>query len=297
LNQEITTVNAVVFIGALALAIIALEIGTALQSRLFRRSKLAGASIAGAATGPRRSTWEALLIAIFPNRFDPNREASSSNVIELLRRAGYPFDTLGEFYASAIKYFTVYLTAGAITAGVVAMLGLGVVAPFLAGAFIYLGLTRPYANLRSLAKKRAEAMRNNMLVGLAVLESLLVAGVGIQESMRRASQVGGPFCNLMGLLVARLEIESTEKAIETTRAHIPDLDDVDMQLFLRDISDSFLHSRPILSSITALRTSVHRNILEATERRAAVVLQRTSILGIFAIVGLIFSIILPFMNM
>jgi len=290
-------VNAVAFIGALALAIIALEAGTAIQGRLFRKSKLAGASVAGAEIGPRRSTWEALLVAIFPSRFDPNREASNSNVIDLLRRAGYPYGTPGEFYASAIKYFTVYLVAGAITAGAMFMLGLGAAAPFLAAAFIYMGLTRPYANLRGLAKKRADALRNNMLVGLAVLESLLVAGRGVQDAMRDASEVGGPFCNLMRLLVARLEIESAEKAIETTRAHVPDPDDVDMQLFLRDISDHFLRSRPILSSVSALRVSVHRNILEATEKRAAIVLQRTSILGIFAVVGLLLSIILPFMNM
>ena len=87
------------------------------------------------------------------------------------------------------------------------------------------------------------------------------------------------------------------EAIETTRAHIPDPDDVDMQLFLQDIYDRFVHGRPILSSITALRVAVHRNILEATEKRTSVVLQRTSLLGIFAIVGLILAIILPFMNM
>jgi hypothetical protein len=172
-----------------------------------------------------------------------------------------------------------------------------VAAPFLAAAFIYMGLTRPYANLRTLAKKRAEALRNNMLVGLAVFESLLAAGQGVQESMRAASQVGGPFCNLMGLLVARMEIEPHVDAIETTRAHVPDLDDVDMQLFLRDIYDHFVRGRPILGGITALRVAVHRNILEATEKRTSVVLQRTSLLGIFAIVGLILAIILPFMNM
>jgi hypothetical protein len=161
-----------------------------------------------------------------------------------------------------------------------------------------MGLTRPYANLRTLAKKRAEALRNNMLIGLSVLESLLAAGQDVQESMRTASQVGGPFCNLMALLVARMEIDKqVVEAIEITRAHIPDPDDVDMQLFLQDIYDRFVHGRPILSSITALRVAVHRNILEATEKRTSVVLQRTSLLGIFAIVGLILAIILPFMNM
>jgi hypothetical protein len=99
------------------------------------------------------------------------------------------------------------------------------------------------------------------------------------------------------LLVARMEIEPHVNAIETTRAHVPDPDDVDMQLFLRDIHDHFVRGRPILNGITALRVAVHRNILEATERRTSVVLQRTSLLGIFAIVGLILSIILPFMNM
>ena len=289
--------NAVVFIGSLALAVIALEIGTAIQAKLFKPGKLDGAVVAGTAIAPRRSTWEALLIAIFPKRFDPNQQATNSNVIDLLRRAGYPYDTPGEFYASAIKYFTVYLIAGTITAGALYLLGLGIAAPFLAGAFIYMGLTRPYANLRALAKKRAEAMRNNMLVGLAVLESLLISGMHVQPAMCQTSELGGPFCNLMGLLVARLNIESAEKAIETTRAHIPDPNDVDMQLFLRDVSDYFLLSRPMDSAITSLRTSVHRNILEATEARAAVVLQRTSILGIFAVVGLIFSVILPFMSM
>jgi hypothetical protein len=298
LIQEDTIVNAVVFIGALALAVVALEIGTTLQARLVKSSKLSGASVAGVEMAPHRTTWEALLVAAFPGRFDPNHVANKSNVIDLLRRAGYPYDTPGEYYASAIRYFTVYFIAGAITAGAVYLLGLGIAAPFLAGAFIFMGLTRPSANLRSLAKKRAEATRSNMLVGLAVLESLLIAGVGAQDAMRFTSKVGGPFCNLLGFLVARLAIDSTvEEALETTRAHVPDPNDVDMQLFLRDMSDLFLHSRPLLSGISALRTSVHRNILEATERRAAVVLQRTSILGIFAIVGLIFSIILPFMNM
>jgi hypothetical protein len=269
-----------------------------LQDSVIGRARLDGVSSGQVSAKAHRSTWEALLVAVLPRRFDPNLAGTSkTNVIDLLRRAGYPFSTPGEFYASAIKYFTVYLVAAAIASGILVILGLGVVAPFLAAGFIYIGLTRPYANLRTLAKKRADALRNNMLVGLAVFESLLAAGQGVQESMRAASKVGGPFCNLMGLLVARMEIEPHVDAIETTRAHVPDPDDIDMQLFLRDIYDHFVRGRPILSGITALRVAVHRNILEATEKRTSVVLQRTSLLGIFAIVGLILSIILPFMNM
>jgi hypothetical protein len=41
-----------------------------------------------------------------------------------------------------------------------------------------------------------------MLIGLSVLSSLLPSGVGVQEALRRASTMGGPFCNLLGSLVA-----------------------------------------------------------------------------------------------
>lgn len=41
----------------------------------------------------RRSTWEALLIAVLPGRFDPDQAKNMSDVISLLRRAGYPYDT------------------------------------------------------------------------------------------------------------------------------------------------------------------------------------------------------------
>jgi len=111
-------------------------------------------------------------------------------VIDLLRRAGYPYATPGEFYASAIRFFTVYLVAGAITAGILAVLGLGVAAPFLAAGFIYMGLTRPYANLRTLAKKRAEACA---IICWLAWRTRIAPGcrAGVQESMRAASLIGG----------------------------------------------------------------------------------------------------------
>ncbi|PKN92271.1 MAG: hypothetical protein CVU44_14110 [Chloroflexi bacterium HGW-Chloroflexi-6] len=43
--------------------------------------------------------------------------------------------------------------------------------------------------------------------------------------LRRAAGVGGPFCNLLGLLVARMEVEDFSKVIEVTRVHIPNLGD------------------------------------------------------------------------
>jgi hypothetical protein len=89
-------VNVAAFIGALALAILVLEVGTMLQGSVIGRGRLDGASSGQVSVKPRRSTWEALLVAVLPRRFDPNLAGTSkTNVIDLLRRAGYPYDTPG----------------------------------------------------------------------------------------------------------------------------------------------------------------------------------------------------------
>jgi Flp pilus assembly protein TadB len=174
--------------------------------------------------------------------------------------------------------------------------GVIAVAPVIALIFIFLGLRRPYVRLKSLAKKRAEGLRNNMLIGLSVLSSLLSSGIGVQEALRRASSVGGPFCNLLGLLVARMEVEDFTKAVEVTRAHLPDPADVEANLFLRDIHDFFANNRPVLSSVQGLQESVHRSVVEMTEARAALVRQRAGLFGVMAVLGLVLAIIAPFMG-
>ena len=110
-----------------------------------------------------------------------------------------------------------------------------------------------------------------MLIGLSVLSSLLSSGVGVQEALRRASTVGGPFCNLLGLLVARMEVEDFTKAIEVTRAHLPDPTDVEAQLFLRDIYDGQgreLRRTPGWHAATHMR-DVSENERLLAHRRAA----------------------------
>jgi hypothetical protein len=135
-----------------------------------------------------------------------------------------------------------------------------------------------------------------MLIGLSVLSALLSSGVGVQEALRRASAVGGPFCNLLSLLVARMEVEGFIKAVELTRAHLPDPSDMEANLFLRDIHDFFANNRPVLSSVQGLQESVHRTVVEATEARVALVRQRAGLFGVLAVVGLVLAILAPFMG-
>jgi Flp pilus assembly protein TadB len=282
------------FTGALAVSVLVFELLTALQRATgFGRTRLSSGA-APAQAG--RSTWEALLVAVLPNRFDPAQAKDSADVVSLLRRAGYPYDTPGEFYAAAMRDFSLFLGVGGMLAGALAAMDMAIAAPFVALVFAFLGLRRPYVRIKARAKKRAESMRNNMLIGLSVLNSLLSSGVGVQEALRRAAGVGGPFCNLLGLLVARMEVEDFGKAIEVTRAHIPDPGDVEVNLFLRDVYDFFANNRPILSSIQGLQESVHRNVVEMTESRAALVRQRAGLFGVLSVVGLVLAIIAPFMG-
>lgn len=284
------------FLGALSLSVLAFELLSTFQNAfsLFGNNRLV--SLSTTATTKRRSTWEALLVAILPGRFDPEQAKTMTDVISLLRRAGYPYDTPGEFYAVAMRDFSLYLAVGGLLAGALAALNVLVAAPVIALIFVVLGLRRPYVRLKTLAKKRAESLRNNMLIGLSVLSALLSSGVGVQEALRRASSVGGPFCNLLGLLVARMEVDDFAKAVEITRAHLPDANDVEANLFLRDIYDFFANNRPVLSSIQGLQESVHRTVVELTESRAALVRQRAGLFGVLAVVGLVLSILAPFLG-
>ncbi len=284
------------FLGALSLSVLAFELLSTFQNAFstFGANRLV--SISTSTGTKRRSTWEALLVAILPGRFDPDQARNMTDVISLLRRAGYPYDTPGEFYAVAMRDFSLYLAVGGLLAGALAALNVLAAAPVIALIFVLLGLRRPYVRLKMLAKKRAESLRNNMLIGLSVLSALLSSGVGVQEALRRASAVGGPFCNLLALLVARMEVDDFAKAVEVTRAHLPDSSDVEANLFLRDIYDFFANNRPVLSSVQGLQESVHRTVVELTEARAALVRQRAGLFGVLAVVGLVLSILAPFIG-
>ena len=284
------------FLGALSLSVLVFELMSVFQTAfsMFGSNRLM--NFQAPTSTKRRSTWEALLVAIMPGRFDPDQAKNMADVVSLLRRAGYPYDTPGEFYAVAIRDFSIFLAVGGMLAGALAAMNMIAAAPVIAMLFIFLGLRRPYVRLKSLAKKRTESLRNNMLIGLSVLSSLLSSGVGVQEALRRASTVGGPFCNLLGLLVARMEVEDFTKAVEVTRAHLPDPADVEANLFLRDIYDFFANNRPVLSSVQGLQESVHRSVVETTEARAALVRQRAGLFGVMAVLGLVLAIIAPFMS-
>lgn len=283
------------FLGALSASLFVFELGNMLTGAVSAQAnRLSGVQTNQTPSRRYRSTVNALILALLPSRFDERKAKNLDSVVDLLRRAGYPYGTPGEFYAAAMRTFSTYLAIGGVLGGAMFAFDMGGLA---AGGvllvFIFLGLRRPYSSLKKIVKKRAETMRSNMLIGLSMLESLLASGVGVQDAIRRTATVGGTFCNLMGLLVARMEVDDFSVAIGTIKKHLPDPKDTEAMLFLRDVEDFFTTNRPLLTSVKALRESIHRSVVEETESRAALVRSRAGMFGIFSIVGLIITIVLP----
>lgn len=185
---------------------------------------------------------------------------------------------------------------GAALATGVVVLDMPVAAAPILAIYIVLGLRRPYSRLKRVAKKRDDAMKNNMLLGLSVLESLLSVSTGAQTAFAETAKIGGPFCNLLALLAVQIEKSTSEKAVEVVAAHLPNPKDIEANLFLADVLAYFQESRRILSGVSALRLSVHRLVLDNTEERAALVRQRANLFGIFSVVGLLLALILPYMG-
>lgn len=240
------------------------------------------------------SAWYAILGVVFPTWFDPQRARTRESVEDLIRRAGYhPYDSPESFYTAAMMEFGKGLVKAAFAAVVFYQADMRPLVPVVAAALLWLAWRRPYVNLRKSAQARARAMRQNMLPGLAQMEALLDAGVGVQEALRRTANLGGPFCNLLGFLVARMEVEGVQEAFRTVERHVPDPTDTNLMLFLQDVEAYFLQQRPLNESVRALRLAVHRDLVNATRERAALVKRTAGLFGIFAVVGMVVALLLP----
>ena len=243
-----------------------------------------------AAERPRRSTWVLLFGILFPRYFDRDQVFQRHNVVDLIRRSGYhPYATPGAYYAALLSSFSLGLALAAAGGGLLALIGAAPLAVPFGFLILVWAYRRPGARLREAVKKRAASMRQNMLLGLSQLSVYLESGVGVQEALRRTGSLGGPFCNLLAFLVARMEVEDIRTALQRVRQHVPDPSDTNMRLFLNDLEGYFLRQRPLAPAIRALRDAVRRDIRNLTLERAATVKRRAVIYGIFAIIGLLLS--------
>lgn len=246
---------------------------------------------------PARTWWEAVFVNILPARFDAGRARDRDSIADLLRRAGYPYATVGEYYAAAMRTFAIFILLAALAAGAGAAGGsvpLGIAG---AALVLFLGTRLPRARLESQAKRRAQMLSNNMLVGLTTLSALLGAGVDVPEALRRTAALGGPFCGLLGLLVARMEVDDLDTALAVTRAHIPNPRHLETQLFFSGLERNLKTGQPPLRPLVqSLLASIQRKVVDETERRASMVARTAGLYGGLAVGGMVVSLLMAFLG-
>jgi hypothetical protein len=135
------------FIAALAFAILVHEVVSAIQIAVVGRwNNPLNTPILTHSDLPRqqrRTTLEAILLAVFPKRFDERQATNVTDVVGLLRRSGYVYATPGEFYTAAIRDFSQFLLIGMILAVGLIVLDMPVAAVPILAIYIVLGLRRP----------------------------------------------------------------------------------------------------------------------------------------------------------
>ena len=70
-----------IFLGALSTSVLAFEVTSTLRGGLGKRSRLLGIQPKAGSDLPHRSTWFALLGAIWPARFDPAKATNMADVV------------------------------------------------------------------------------------------------------------------------------------------------------------------------------------------------------------------------
>jgi len=245
----------------------------------------------------KRNTLESFILALWPSRFDPNAARDRETVESLLRRSGYYYKTVGEFYAAALRDFVMFLVVGVVMIILMSMMNMAVVGVVMAALLIYNGLRWPYGRLKNVAKQRADALQNNMLVGLSVIEAITSAGKGMDKATKVAAGVGGPFCAILGYYnyMVTKGGNNVETALEAAKTFLPDRNNLDAVLFLDTLKDiSSGEQSRLVQVVRAHRLETHRKILNSAEERASKVRSRAVLYGFMAAVGMILTLVLPY---
>lgn len=282
-------------LSGLGLAALGFELFSARRRRRRLGLKPPSAAPAGA---PRRGLLGAVLAVLWPARFDPAR--APGDLAARLRRSGYYYPTVGDYYAARVRDFGLAFVVGIFLPGALAAnfgLPAGLVAAPLALLFAVYGARRTDGRLRRVTARRAEALPFGMLPVLVVFRSLLAAGVDYQEALRRAA-AAAPEGAVFAWVVRRLlrvleETGELRLALAEAEADLPDPADPHARGFLRALALHGERGYGLLEPTDAVIRSLSRELVERTEARAAVIRQRAGLFGVFAVLGMVFSVVAP----
>lgn len=159
---------------------------------------------------------------------DYGRQQSANRKQELmdrLRRAGFPYETAGDYYASRLVNGLMGFLLGII---IVAITG-STAFLFLAILFAILGVTQPDQKIDQAIKDRTRMIYTEMAFTLDRIATLAESGMDVITAMEALSKSpGGLFIAELRMLMTDLGVgKRSREALEAMRARLPQVDEMD----------------------------------------------------------------------
>jgi len=185
------------------------------------------------------------------------------DVEDRLRRSGWHYATVGDYYATRVLLSAMFFLGGAVFLLLTGASFLFWV-PFGLGVF---GYFIPDQEINSEIKKRREQVQTEMAFSLDRLALLLKAGIALQEAIGVLTEApGGPFIAALRRVARRIGaggVRSIDEALEDFEADLPD--DPEVQQFVSRLRAG-LSGTPVADSLKLqaerLRSALNAKLLK-----------------------------------
>jgi tight adherence protein C len=180
-----------------------------------------------------------------------------------LRRSGWKYQTVGDFYATRVVLAAMFFIGGAVFL-LISGAGFMFWVPFALGA---LGYFIPEQEVRSTIKERREMVLTEMAFSLDRLALLLKAGIALQEAIGVLAEApGGPFVAALRKVARKIGaggVRSIDEALDEFQAELPE--DPEVQQFVNRLQVGF-SGTPIAESLgvqaARLRAALNSRLLK-----------------------------------
>ena len=210
------------------------------------------------------------------------------SIEERLRRSGWPYASLGDYYGSKVAFAITYFAAGAFC-GVVMRLSPLWMAGLAAGLSL-LGLFRPDEQVNSILKDRRESLFREMAWTVERIASVMSTGEALEPTLNRltnenyawvAGGSGGLFIALLRDIAAGLSTRRSdaEAMLNELRRNLPD-QMPELEEFLQIVQINIQKRQPVVEQLRTLgrtmRDQLNNRIDEIAQKAELKVVAITS---------------------
>lgn len=152
-------------------------------------------------------------------------DGRKQELMDRLRRAGFPYETAGDYYASKLISGLMGFLLGIV---IVVITG-STAFIFLAVLFAVLGATQPDQKIDQQTKERARMIYTEMAFTLDRIATLVESGMDVVTAMEALSKSpGGLFIAEIRMMMTDLGVgKRSREALDAMRARLPKVDEID----------------------------------------------------------------------